>query len=72
MQRKFILTLNGDTFLRPVFHLPREDGAGPHTDDVVSYDELQGVETKHFNPEEPDLHIWMRVWEHQRDLQNNW
>lgn len=53
---KELLTLDSNAFLRPVFHLSREDSVGSHTDHVVGHDELQWVEAKHFYPEEPNLH----------------
>lgn len=66
-----LLTLHSDAFLRPVFHFSGEDSTGPHTDHVVSQVELKRVEAKHFNPEKPNFHRWVRALKHQRNLQGN-
>lgn len=66
-----LLTLHSDAFLRPVFHFSGEDSTGPHTDHIVSQVELKRVEAKHFNPEKPDFHRWVRALKHQRNLQGN-
>lgn len=66
-----LLTLYSDPLFRPVFHLSGEDSTSPHTDYIVSHDELQGIEAKHFDPEKSNFHWWMRTLKHQRNLQDS-
>lgn len=65
------LTLHGDPFLGPVFHLPGEDHGGPHADHAFSHVELQGVKAEHFDPEKADFHRWAGAVKRQRHLQGN-
>lgn len=63
LQIRTSLTLHGDPFLWPVFHLSGEDDGGPDANHVVRHVELQGIKAKHFHPEKADVHRWARAVE---------